>query len=72
VSLWTPALHKDGSSVLTSLGMLSQLGARAVESAWIEPATWVWVTLRNCARPGQIGADLFSPRTFVQGAMTTP
>jgi hypothetical protein len=26
---------------LTSLGMLSQLGARAVESAWIEPATWV-------------------------------
>jgi hypothetical protein len=41
VSLWTPALHKDGSSVLTSLGMLSQLGARAVESAWIEPATWV-------------------------------
>jgi hypothetical protein len=57
-SLRTPVLHRLGSRLLTSLGVLSQLGARAVESAWIEPATWVWVTSRNCARPGRRGADL--------------
>ena len=54
----TPVLHRLGSRALTSLGMLSQLGARAAESAWIEPATWVCVTSRNCARPGRTGADL--------------
>jgi hypothetical protein len=43
---------------LTSLGMRNQLGARALESAWIEPATWVWVISRNCARQGQTPADL--------------
>src|SRR4029453_209551 len=56
--LSTLVLQRIGSSVLTSLGMLSQLGARAEESAWIEPATWVCVTSRNCARQGRISADL--------------
>ena len=57
-SLLTPVLHRLGSSVLTSLGRLSQLGTRAVESAWIRAATWVWDISRNCARPGLTCADL--------------
>ena len=42
-SLPTPALHRPGSSALTSSGTPSQPGARDPASAWIEPATWVWV-----------------------------
>jgi hypothetical protein len=41
-SLRTPLLHRLASKALTSLGMRNQLGARALESAWMEPATWVW------------------------------
>ena len=58
-SLSTPALHSRGSSAFTSPGRLNQPGARAVASAWIEPATWVWVTTLTVPAASRRGPGRF-------------